>query len=310
MPIIMGWIAWALGLLVLGASQAWSAAPPPAAPAGAIVVSARRLTVDAELRQVRRITAPVQGQVVRLEAPICPAVYGLPRAQSEAVEARMLTDADALGLALAALRCDPNLSVFVASGGGRFVTGLFERNPRLFDDLELHARERLLASKGPVWAWKLTSAHRRDGGPVQMVSSLQFSASEPLRPVARGAYLATDVEHGRLISPVRRDVDASFVVVDAAQVDGLTLQQIADFAVFAGLAPVDTNRADAAAGAPSILTLFADRARGRAGEAELTAFDRAYLSGLYAGGTGYSYAQKTLQIAIRLKTAPTTRKPR
>lgn len=296
-------LAAGLGLLAVAGAARAAERPPPAPPTASIVVSGRRATPDADLQRVRQITSSTDGLVVRFETPVCPAVYGLPRGFSESMEARIRADIDALGLSSLSPRCRPNLSVFVVSGGARFLTGLFNRNPRLFDDVELHARERLLGSRGPVWSWRLTSARRRDGGPVQLLSSIQFSASEPPRPLARGAYLATDVEHGRLISPVRRDVDAAFVVIDASDIDGMTLQQLADLALVLGLSPVDPARAGPGVGLPTILTLFADRAGGRPAQAGLTAFDRAYLAGLYSGATGYSYAHKTLRMAIRLKTA-------
>ena len=294
--------AAALSALALAAPTCATASASAAADPG-IVVSGRRASVDIDLRRVRAVTRATEGEVVRIEAPVCPAVYGLPRALAEGVTARWRGDIAALGLQAAPTPCDPNLSVFVASGGARLVAGLFDRNPRLFDDLDLHARERLLGARGPVWTWRLTSARRRDGGPVQMWSSVQFSASEAPRPLARGAYVATNVEHGRLIAPVRRDVDAAFVVVDDAGVGGLTLQQLADASLMLGLSPADPERAAAAPGLSTIMTAFADRAQGRPSPAGLTAFDRAYLTALYSGGTGYSYEQKTLQMAIRLRTA-------
>ena len=72
------------------------------------------------------------------------------------------------------------------------------------------------------------------------ISSMTFGSSEPPRPLAKGAYIASNIDNGRLVSPVRRNVDAAFVVIEASSIDGLTIQQIADFGTMLGLTSINT----------------------------------------------------------------------
>ena len=137
---------------------------------------------------------------------------------------------------------------------------------------------------------------RRPGEPGQL-DQLRSQRSPPR--LARGAYIASNVEHGRLISPVRRDVATSFVVMQSKAIEGLDLQQIADYCAFVGLGPVKTVTRDVSA-ASSILSLFADQAGPMRRPPSLTAFDLAYLRALYTGSTGYPANQKLTTIWISI----------
>ena len=102
----------------------------------------------------------------------------------------------------------------------------------------------------------------------------------------------------RLASPIRMDVSLGFVVIGTAAIDGLEVGQIADFTVMRGLAPTRDPRRGAV-GYDSILELFA----AEASVDRLTEFDKTYLSALYSGGNGFTYAQKTRQIAGQVDRA-------
>jgi hypothetical protein len=81
----------------------------------------------------------------------------------------------------------------------------------------------------------------------------------------------------RLVSDIRRDIASAMVLVERSAVVGKTTNQIADYAVMRALAVIRPRQA---AGNDTILSLFDPAV---SPPAEMTAFDRGYLRGLYTG---------------------------
>lgn len=184
--------------------------------------------------------------------------------------------------------------------GRAFLKGLNKKNPTLFDGFYLPQKEAFLAEPGPVWSWRTTIPRRRDGAPVDHISSISFGPNDPPRPLAKGAYMVSNIESGRLNSPVRIDTATAIVVINAAAVDGVNLQQLAAYCTMVGLSPANTRHAQAAPGS-SILSLFPDAEAAGDAPKDLSGFDLAYLRSLYLGDTGYSFEQKTRAMAISME---------
>ena len=272
---------------------------------GDIVVTGRRASPDKTIAETRAISNTHNGQLARFETPICPAVVGLPQAHARVVEWRIRNVADRAKVRVDKLGCKPNVTIVVADDGAAFVNLLHRKRPTLFNTMALHDVTKLLKSQGPCWAWQSISPKRRDGGSVEMISQIQLGSGPP-QPVAKGAYIASNVQLSRLSMPVRQDTDLAFVVLDLKNIKGLTLQQVADYSAMVGLAAIRTAKTDILE-KPSILTMFQDAASGRAIQPEATAFDLAYLAALYSGSSGFSSDQKSMAIASQIKRS--TKKP-
>ena len=244
-----------------------------------IIVEGNREKPPSVTQSVRAITEAESGNLARFEVDVCPAVAGLPANFALTVVELMrdaVRDAD---VDLAPENCAPNLTLIVTDDGRALIAGMAKANARLFERLTAQEMSKLRENPGPVWSWHNTQTKRADGGPV--------SEGEVGRAViVRGAVMS------RLSSPVRKEINGGFVVLDLDSIDGFTLKQIAEFAVMRGLAQTRDGQSGKF-GFESILNLFVD---GKPTEG-LTSFDREYLSSIYRGGNGFTYAQKTRQVA-------------
>ena len=276
-------------MIALLASPAGAQTPPQS---DEIVVQGTRESAMKALNAVRAITRGEDGSVPRFEQPVCPGVAGLSNRLAVGVVSQMRDTIAAAGIDLADQDCKANLTLIVSADGKRLIRGLIAKSPPMFGTMSAHDLAVLQSAAGPSWAWRVTDPKRADGAPVEAIVSIDFGPGEPPRPVAHGAYMARNVSLGRLSAPLRRDAVLAFVVIDGAAIDGLTVQQIGDYAVLRGLAPV---RAEAPP-YDSILAMFDSSGK----PTGLTDFDRAYLAGLYAGGNEFMMAQKTRQIAAKV----------
>lgn len=105
---------------------------------------------------------------------------------------------------------------------------------------------------------------------------MEFSSPD----LARKVEVATNSQFssGRLQSLIRSDINGTIVVFDRDRANGRTVQQLADYATFRVLAPVQDYATVPPDALPSILMLFADGADAPDG---LTEFDWAYLVAYY-----------------------------
>lgn len=252
-----------------------------------ITVTANREDALSTTGSVRAISEAVDGVLPRFERPVCPGVVGLPPRLAAGVIARMRTTIAEAGADLAAEGCGANLTLIVADDGGELIASLALKSPRLFASLSAQDMHQLTSAPGPVWSWHTTEPKRADGAPVVKNTG---GASD--------TYMVQGARMSRLTSPIRMDVSLGFVVIGTAAIDGLEVGQIADFAVMRGLAPTRDPRGGAV-GHESILELFTAETPVE----RMTEFDKTYLSALYSGGNGFTYAQKTRQIAGQVDRA-------
>ena len=252
-----------------------------------ITVTGNREDARSATESVRAISEAVDGVMPRFERPVCPGVVGLPPHLATGVIARMRATIAEAGVDLAAEGCGANLTLIVADDAGELIERLSQESPSLFAGLSAHDMRQLASAPGPAWSWHTTEPKRADGAPVVRNTG---GASD--------TYMVQGAKMSRLTSPIRMDVSLGFVVIGTAAIDGLEVGQIADFAVMRGLAPTRDPRGGAV-GYESILELFAAEAPVE----RMTEFDKAYLSALYSGGNGFTYAQKTRQIAGQVDRA-------
>ncbi|THD77920.1 MAG: hypothetical protein E7812_12040 [Phenylobacterium sp.] len=224
---------------------------------------AQRRQIDAYVHEI----APLRTDqpLARWTDPICPLVTGLPRGAAEEVLVRVSQVVQQAGAPLAPkASCKPNFVIVVTPDPKGFARAWQKHDPGIFGDRTLSSADALLAAGRPVIVWQNTSNDPSDG------SGLTGDITKPgERHWAQGSHIFTEmVRHTR----------GAAVIVDAKQAVGLTTRQIADYVSMTGLAEI---RADASVEAfPTILALFkSERARA---PRELSAWDLAYLRGLYA----------------------------
>lgn len=267
------WLPALIGLLlpVLAHAQqaqlpANSAAPAKDHPAGSgesILVTARPLPPKEEIRALARaITPPTMANepLPRFFESVCFGSQGLDRQTLIDIGNRLAMDADEAGLRLGGDGCNPNIVIFFVDGVEGEIKKLLQCRWWVFGYRTLSEIREIVDERGPVRAWSNVETRSREGNRI-----------------GSGGFLHVSVA-SRIASPIRQDALASVVLVERKAIIGKTPVQIADYIAMRTLAGVRPRRTS---GGETILTLF-DGAT-RSAPLALTAFDRGYLHGLYAG---------------------------
>ncbi|MBB5711985.1 hypothetical protein [Sphingomonas xinjiangensis] len=216
---------------------------------------------------VERISEPLMGDapLARFTDPVCVGSAGLPRAAGQAVVDRVSEVAASIGLRVGETGCAPNLIVAFVEDSRAAVRRLARANSVALNSQSLADVARIVREPGHARAWIEVETRSRDG-------------DRPVRDTDDPKVLRTH-SPTRLSSPTRRDVVSATVLIDRGAMAGRSLAQVADYAAMRALTGAKL-RGQADGG--SILALFTPEGDARA-PATLSAFDRAYLEGLYAG---------------------------
>lgn len=267
------WLLALAGLAVPGLGRAQQAPPAtttatraqdhPAARSDPIVVTARPLPPKAEIRALARTITPPSGSnepLARFHDSVCFGTAGLDRRTLEDIGHRLAADAEQAGLDLAGDGCKPNVIILFVDGVDTQIRTLVQRKWWVFGDRTPAEIRTIVNEKGPVRAWSNNETRSRDGNRITPGGVLKIETVS------------------RISSPIRHDTLASVVLIERSALVSKTTSQIGDYAAMRGLAGARPQRTS---GRETILTLF-DPATPTA-PSELTAFDRGYLRGLYAG---------------------------
>lgn len=226
----------------------------------AVALAASALAAPASADGILREPLP------RFEDRLCPGIIGLEQEYAELMVTRLRLNAQDLGLSLAREDdCDPNLVIAFVDDSRAYLTDLMDRRGYLFRDMEPADREDLLEEADAAGVWHQVASRTRDG--------IRVGRRENLTQVPKAGMWQA---HSRIYRPVRHDITYALVLMNRADVRGLTLRQLADYATLRGLA---TEFPDSAA-QDSMLSLF-EQEDNR--PEELTAYDRAWLARLYEG---------------------------
>lgn len=205
--------------------------------------------------------------LARFEDPVCPGVIGLQVDYAVAVVAKIRQNSEGLGLRTAPDEgCKPNLIVAFLNDGQDYLQRLHEERAYLFESLDRSELRELLAITGPARAWVTTETRTRDG--------LQVGRRENLVQIPEAGMWSA---HSKIYVPTRQDITASMVLIDRSAIEGLSIDQLADYATLYGLADFVP---EATAETPTIQRLF-DEGQDTAPEG-LTNYDLAYLERLYS----------------------------
>lgn len=182
-----------------------------------IVVTA---TVDREIADfVDAITdVPGRDQLTRFERAICPLVAGIPQARKDAVAQRMRQIATAAGIATGKPGCSPNVLVLVTPDKKTLIEKFVKLYPGSMADLSKADRRALMDSTEPAVAWHMK-------GPPVDADGAEFGENNNGVTINRVAGSAS-----RITAMSRPQFGAAVVVIDSAELTGLTTTQLADYA--------------------------------------------------------------------------------
>jgi hypothetical protein len=246
----------------------------------------RKEALKALTRGISRLE-DADGQLARFNDDLCIVVSGFSGPYNDIVAGRMADDAASAGLHVEKPGCRPNVVLLITDnvsrelrylgrdGGPAASVGLLDKDLRHLAD-----------GPGPAYVVTMTELRSRDGNhlgggrpPVMIVND-----SSIINP------------------PTRHDIVGVLVALESSAAMGKSLRQLADYAALRAMARLKDSTMTM--GEPSILTLFQDKAP----VAELSAYDRAYLKGLYRGSAAMTGRPRCARSWRRL-CAPPRRDP-
>jgi hypothetical protein len=244
-----------------------------------VVTAASREQAQAFVSQIA-ITPVSADQMGRWHNDVCIGVAGLPARQGQFIADRVAQRAYALGLEPGETGCAPNISIVVAPDGNAMAQQMFAQDESLFAyrnetgvaTLGHEAFDKFLNVERPVRWWHVTRAMSADG---------EALATNGATPGMMGGFdgARTVRSNGSMLrSTTRQDFSRVVIIIDARNAGSVPLAALSDYVAMVALAQIDPE-ADASA-YPTILNLF--DARGGSAPAAMTAWDTAYLQGLYA----------------------------
>ncbi len=257
------------------AGMAQEAEPPESrdtGPEDEIIVTgqADREAVEALGKAITRPSRAGQ-PVARFDAPVCLKVSGLPADMAELVADRIRANIETVrGVEVAADGCSPNAFVGVLNNVNQTVDTLRETETWLFEGLLDYQVDRIYQGSNAVRAWHVFDLRNLDGS---QIPGKQRGTSDE-KSIASAV---NTVEKASRISQLRNNLTGAVVLVETVALSEKTFRQFADYATVRILASTSDDMDTREGNLPTILTLF-----GSANPpAELTEFDRAYLSALY-----------------------------
>lgn len=222
------------------------------------------------LEFVSKYTARLGNQFARRTIPSCARVVGVDEAYAKIVQDKVNAVGKAAGLMMQGEECRPNLHILFTTNGNAVMTQLRKAKPSLFDFIELRQRAKLYNDPVPVRWWYINDVI----GARDYRSTARANA-DGTAPIADRTIASPLITTGVVI-----DIAGTVVVVDIKQAEGYPLEAIAAYAAmvsFVQLRPNSTNE-----GASSIMSMFAPGMNRANVPSDLTAFDYAYIRGLYA----------------------------
>ncbi|MGY6552174.1 MAG: hypothetical protein ACXIT4_09820 [Erythrobacter sp.] len=272
---------WSLPVTALSAllSASLGAAPPPeagsddgdATDAEIIVRGDRpleRREISKGLFELTRRPG-LQEVLPRFHTPLCVSVVGLGKSYDGQIAERIRRNAEAFGLDVDKGRCSPNAVVLIAGDPAEAFQTVRDKRPELLGaplwrEVTIRVLEHELEIKKPAVSWSHSMPVSHDD-----VSNFNPFGFAEIRVWAPNRATATHY----------RARQSAVVLFDYSQLNGVHIDQLADFATLHLLGSPQRSVSAEDAPVPTILTLF-DEGPASAPKG-LTRFDRAYLCGLY-----------------------------
>ena len=245
--------------------------PPPPAQVDEVedVVVISRDLAEAVDTFVDSVVAPPTGRgPARWDRKVCVGAVNLKREVAQPLIDRVSQIALDIGLEIGEPGCSANILILATDDGTALATALVEARPRVFRPgysgaaRSRAALDRFVATDRPVRWWHVSVPTDADTGAV----AVRLPGYGPPMINTLG---------GRLRTEIQNDLRRAFIIVDFAQADRVSFQQLADYVAMVAFAQIDPEAR--LEGFDTVLNVFADPA----GAAGLTDWDRAYLTSLY-----------------------------
>lgn len=249
--------------------------------------------------------------LARFEDKICPGVVGLAPAQADKMLQLIREAMVSLGGDIQKAGCTANATVIFTPQPAEFVAKLAAKEPGYFNFTPAQLKQ-FTAKSRPVVSWHVIEMRDRDGNELGTSRDVGMANARILdQPAAAGVPMSARVLRNtgasHLQTSSRADMLFGFAVVDAAKIQGKSLEQLAALATLHLLLEINQ---DAGSNNPaSILSLFNDRPEGAALPNGLSKFDRAMIEGLYGPKeNNRSASQQFSQIATAVRRSADSRK--
>ncbi|WP_158913714.1 hypothetical protein [Caulobacter sp. S45] len=252
------------------------------------------------------IAQPSQhGELAVWSGSICLRVAGLEATQAAYVERRILDTAGRLGIQKASGKCQPNLVVAFSDKPDALALKFRRKASLMFDDIDMEGHtwlpdrnkiEAFLTSKEPVRWWMQAEPYSSDDPGAGSTSASLDVGSANQTSLGGVVHLYDPMAS---LKGLRDNFSFALVIVDGAQLKGLPMEAVGSYISMVTLARIKTvpNVGDA----PSVLSIFADRAAGRPYYRDLTKRDWAFLYSLYATGDMGNYNQQRAEMGYKME---------
>lgn len=259
-------------------------------PAGEIIVEGQTE------RQVReflwRAITPVSGRkVARRDEPVCFVFDNIDAGLEAALRARIAENLAAVGSELAAPGCTPNATVAFPRSAPAFVKWLQNKQPQVFGSLYGAELRRFVRTPRVAYTWHYLP-EKADQLERQRNNSVAF-----IRADETAGGLAADIG-----TPA---ISHSFTVIEAGAIEGLTINQLADYITVQSLVMLEPEVRDEVP-ASSILRLFDAKGANPGAPGEMSQVDKVMLGVLYRPGRG-SFSPNAIRAEVARELSKGTR---
>lgn len=253
---------------------------------------------------VRELMEPGKlGQLSRWNDEVCPGVVGLQLDAAQAMVDRIAMRAAGVGLRVGGPGCKANVLIVVTNDAEKLTPTFVEQNKKLFGDafeggntLGKGALAEFKASKKPVRWWHVSQTVTDRG---------QVLGESVARPGGGGGFEGAQVARvnnaSRVSASTHQEFNRIVAIVDTSKTNGASFAAVADYIALIALTQVQAD-VDAA-GYDSVLNVFEGPVGGDEPLGGWTAWDSAFVSGLYSIKQNYVSAQQQENGIVRQVTA-------
>lgn len=238
------------------------------------------------------------GQLSRWNDKVCPGIVGVKTDVAQAMLDRVAMRAISVGLGVGEPGCDANVLIVVTEDAQKFTPTFVQQNKKLFGDsigggntMGKQALASFSTKDRPVRWWHVSQTVT-DRGKV-----LGDSVATPSADGISGAQVARVNSASRLTASTHQEFNRIIAIVDSSKTKGVSFNAVADYIALLALTQVQAD-ADPA-GYDSILNVF----EGPIGSDEplkgWTAWDTAFVQGLYAIRTNFVTSQQQENEIVR-----------
>ena len=265
-------------LLAPGLARAEAADPATSGVLPDIEVYSGREALERQAnRFVTELLAPQRPQesLSKWTTPVCPLVAGLSREAGETLLRALTTTWQSAGVPLAGEHCDANLYVIATTDPGTFLKKWQGHDRRLFGHASPSKIHRFETDPRPVRVWRNVTTD----SPGAAVSAADVPAAGIGQQFA-GARATRSYSASRLVYTEVRVFASTIAVMDLKKLEGVPYATLGAYLALVTAAEIDPHAP--VHGASTILSLMSPSGIDRSAPTSLTAWDLAFLRGLYA----------------------------